>query len=111
MWLAPVQITVLPITDRINDYAEEVAKELTQAGFRVERNLKSDKIGSKIREAQLQKIPFMIVLGDVEKESGEITVREKAQGDIGSMKMADFIKIADKLKSTRAVSYEQAATE
>ncbi len=110
-WLAPVQITVLPITDRINDYAEEVAKELTQAGFRVERNLKSDKIGSKIREAQLQKIPFMIVLGDVEKESGEITVRERSQGDIGTMKLADFIKIAEKLKSTRAASYEKAESE
>ena len=110
-WLAPVQITVLPITDRINDYAEEVAKELRNAGFRVESNLKSDKIGSKIREAQLQKIPFMLVLGDVEKENGEIAVREKVQGDIGTMKLADFIKIADKLKSTRAVSFEKAADE
>ena len=110
-WLAPVQVTVLPITDRINDYAEEVAKELAQAGFRVERNLKSDKIGSKIREAQLQKIPFMIVLGDVEKESGEITVRERSQGDIGTMKLADFIKIAENLKSTRAASYEKAESE
>jgi threonyl-tRNA synthetase len=108
-WLAPVQITVLPITDRINDYAEEVAKELIEAGFRVESNLKSDKIGSKIREAQLQKIPFMLVLGDVEKENGEIAVREKVQGDIGTMKLADFIKIAEKLKSTRAVSFEKTA--
>lgn len=110
-WLAPVQITVLPITDRINDYAEKVAKELIKSGFRVETNLKSDKIGSKIREAQLQKIPFMIVLGDVEKESGEIAVREKSQGDIGTMKLADFIKIAEKLKSTRAVAYEKTADE
>ena len=108
-WLAPVQITVLPITDRINDYAEQVAKELTNTGFRVESNLKSDKIGSKIREAQLQKIPFMLVLGDVEKENDEIAVREKTQGDIGTMKLADFIKIAEKLKSTRAVSFEKTA--
>ena len=64
LWLAPVQVAVLPITDRINDYAEKVAAELREAGFRVESNTKSDKIGAKIRDAQLQKIPYMLVLGD-----------------------------------------------
>ncbi|MDH3529547.1 MAG: threonine--tRNA ligase, partial [Acidobacteriota bacterium] len=66
-WLSPVQIAVLPITDRINDYAEDVALRLKKAGFRVEANTKSDKIGAKIRDAQMQKIPFMLVLGDREK--------------------------------------------
>ena len=59
-WLAPVQVAVLPITDRINDYADTVAGELRDAGFRVEANLKSDKIGAKIRDAQLQKVPYML---------------------------------------------------
>src|SRR5689334_437167 len=68
LWLAPVQVAVLPITDRINEYAESITAELRDAGFRVEVNLKSDKIGAKIRDAQLQKVPFMLVLGDKELE-------------------------------------------
>ncbi len=103
-WLAPVQIVVLPITDRINDYAESVVKELKQAGFRVEINLKSDKIGAKIRDAQLQKIPFMIVLGDKELEENKIAVREKVKGDLGAMTLDEFIEIARKLKETRAIA-------
>jgi threonyl-tRNA synthetase len=103
-WLAPVQITVLPITDRINDYAEEVANELKRAGFRVEFNSKSDKIGAKIRDAQLQKIPFMLVLGDKEKEEGKIAVREKAAGDLGAMTLAEFKEMAQRLKETRALA-------
>ncbi|HEX8566007.1 MAG TPA: threonine--tRNA ligase [Pyrinomonadaceae bacterium] len=104
LWLAPVQITVLPITDRINDYAEEIANELKQAGFRVELNLKSDKIGAKIRDAQLQKIPFMLVLGDKEKEEKVIAVREKAKGDLGAMTLAEFKEMAQRLKETRALA-------
>src|SRR6476660_1368841 len=90
VWLAPVQVSVLPITDRINEYAQTVAAELRGAGFRVEANLKSDKIGAKIRYAQLQKIPYMIVLGDKELEEQKIAVRERKQGDIGAMSLAEF---------------------
>ena len=79
-WLAPVQVAVLPITDRINEYAEKVAKELKNAGFRVETNLKTDKIGAKIRDAQMQKVPFMLVLGDKELEEEKIAVRERKTG-------------------------------
>ncbi|HEX9927646.1 MAG TPA: threonine--tRNA ligase [Pyrinomonadaceae bacterium] len=104
LWLAPVQITVLPITDRINDYAEEIASELKQAGFRVELNLKSDKIGAKIRDAQLQKIPFMLVLGDKEKEERIVAVREKAKGDLGAMTLAEFKEMAQRLKESRALA-------
>jgi threonyl-tRNA synthetase len=103
-WLAPVQITVLPITDRINEYAESVAKELRRAGFRVETNLKSDKIGAKIRGAQIQKVPFMVVLGDKELEENKITVREKTQGDLGVMSLEEFIETAQRLKETRALT-------
>jgi threonyl-tRNA synthetase len=103
-WLAPVQITVLPITDRINEYAESVAKELKRAGFRVETNLKSDKIGAKIRHAQIQKVPFMVVLGDKELEENQIAVREKTQGDLGVMSLEDFIGRAQRLKESRALT-------
>jgi threonyl-tRNA synthetase len=103
-WLAPIQITVLPITDRINDYAESIAKELKREGFRVESNLKSVKIGAKIRDAQLQKVPFMVVLGDKELEENKITVRERKQGDIGAMSLEEFLDMAKRLKETRAIS-------
>ncbi|HEX8736592.1 MAG TPA: threonine--tRNA ligase [Pyrinomonadaceae bacterium] len=105
-WLAPVQITVLPITDRINDYAETIGNELKESGFRVEINLKSDKIGAKIRDAQLQKVPFMLVLGDKEKEEQKIAVRERKTGDIGSMTLDEFKEIAEKLKENRAISFQ-----
>jgi threonyl-tRNA synthetase len=103
-WLAPVQIAVLPITNRINDYAEKIAEELKEAGFRVETNLKSDKIGAKIREAQLQKVPFMLILGDKELEEQKVAVRERKKGDIGQMTLDEFKEIASLLKQTRAVS-------
>ncbi len=103
-WLAPVQISVLPITDRINKYAEKIGKELKDAGFRVEVNTKSDKIGAKIREAQLQKVPFMIVLGDKELEENKVAVREKVKGDIGQMTLEEFKEMARRLKETRALT-------
>ena len=103
-WLAPVQIAVLPITDRINEYAEKIGKELKDAGFRVEVNSKSDKIGAKIREAQLQKVPFMLILGDKELEENKIAVREKVKGDIGQMTLEEFVKMAKRLKETRAIT-------
>ncbi len=102
-WLAPVQITVLPITDRINDYAEKIAKELKESGFRVEANTKSDKIGAKIRDAQMQKIPFMLVLGDKELEENKVAVRERKAGDIGAMTLDEFKEMARKLNETRAL--------
>ncbi len=103
MWLAPVQVAVLPITDRINDYAEQVAKELRAAGFRVETNLRSEKVGAKIRDAQMQKVPFMLVLGDRELEQNQVAVRERSQGDIGVMSLTEFREMARKLVAERAL--------
>ncbi len=103
-WLAPVQVVVLPITDRINEYAQKIGNELKNSGFRVEINLKSDKIGAKIRDAQLQKVPFMLVLGDKELEENKIAVREKVKGDIGQMTLEEFKVMAQKLKETRALT-------
>src|SRR6266436_3219129 len=85
LWLAPVQVAVLPITDRVNEYAEKVAQDLRSAGLRVEVNVHSEKIGAKIRDAQMQKVPFMLVLGDREMEQEKVAVRERTKGDIGVM--------------------------
>jgi threonyl-tRNA synthetase len=104
LWLAPVQVMVLPITDRVNEYAEEVARELRDAGIRVESNLRSEKIGAKIRDAQLQKVPFMLVLGDREMEQKQVAVRERAKGDIGAMSLAEFKEMARSLIETRALT-------
>ena len=104
MWLAPVQVAVLPITDRVNDYAGNVTQRLRDAGLRVESNVRSDKIGAKIRDAQLQKIPFMLVLGDRELEDGKVAVRERAKGDIGAMSLDEFKEMATRLVTTRALT-------
>jgi threonyl-tRNA synthetase len=104
MWLAPVQVSVLPITDRVNEYAEKVAAELRSAGLRTESNLKSEKIGAKIRDAQMQKVPFMLVLGDREMEQGNVAVRERLQGDIGVMSISNFVEMARKLVELRALT-------
>jgi len=93
LWLAPVQVIVMPITDRTRDYAQSVAKELRELGFRVETDFRSEKIGFKIREAQLQKIPYMLVLGDKEAESSLVTVRKRTEGDIGAMGLKEVIAL------------------
>ena len=104
MWLAPVQVAILPITDRVNDYAEELERELRDSGFRVEANLRSEKIGAKIRDAQLQKVPFMLVVGDREKEQRAVAVRERTKGDIGAMPVEEFKQMARRLVETRALT-------
>ncbi len=103
MWLAPVQVAVLPITDRINDYADQVSQELRNRGLRVETNLRSEKIGAKIRDAQMQKVPFMLVLGDREMEQRTVAVRERAKGDLGVMSLDEFAEMARRLVDTRAI--------
>jgi threonyl-tRNA synthetase len=102
-WLAPVQIAVLPITDRINEYVESVARQLRAEGFRVETNTRSDKIGAKIRDAQLQKVPFMLICGDKELAENKVAVRERKQGDIGALALDEFLNMARKLRDTRAL--------
>ena len=89
-WLAPVQAKVMPITDRAADYAKGVAAELEKQGFRVETDLRNEKIGYKIREAQMQKIPYMLIVGDKEAEAGTVSVRTRGGVDLGAMALADF---------------------
>ena len=90
-WLAPVQVKVMPISDNQLDYAKKVAEDLHAAGFRVELDDRQEKIGYKIREAQLQKIPYMIILGDKEVEANAVGVRSRKAGDIGQMGIDEFI--------------------
>jgi threonyl-tRNA synthetase len=103
LWLAPVQVVVLTIADRVHPYAEGVTRTLREAGLRVELNARGDKIGAKIRDAQLQKIPFMLVLGDREAEDGTVAVRERARGTIGVVPLKEFEGMALGLVRSRAV--------
>ncbi|MFL6374215.1 MAG: threonine--tRNA ligase [Pyrinomonadaceae bacterium] len=103
LWLAPVQVAVLPITDRINEYAETIAAQLKAAGFRVESNTRSDKIGAKIRDAQLQKVPYMLILGDKELEENKVAVRDRKLGDIGAMPLNEFLDKITAQRATRSI--------
>ena len=90
LWLAPVQAAVLPISDRHLDYAEEVARRLDAAGVRARVDERSESIGKKIREAELRKVPYMLVVGDSERDAGEVAVRRRREGDLGAMAVAEF---------------------
>ena len=94
LWLAPVQVKVLPITDRAAAYADQVAEALDKAGLRVETDHRNEKIGYKIREAQMQKIPYMLVVGDKEAEAGTVAVRTRAGVDQGAMPLERFLDTA-----------------
>ncbi len=90
-WIAPVQVQVMNITDSQADYVEEIAKVLKENNIRVECDIRNEKIGYKIREAQMQKVPYMIILGDKEMKAKNISVRSRKEGDIGTMALEDFI--------------------
>lgn len=93
LWLAPIQIKVLPISDKFTAYAEEVESRLKAAGYRCETDERAEKIGYKIREAQLSQIPYMIVVGEKEAESGTISVRKRDRGDLGSFAVQEFLDL------------------
>ena len=92
LWLAPVQVQVLPIADRHHDYAREVAQRLSDAGFRVEVNADNEKSGAKIAIAETQKIPYMAVVGDKEVESGGVSLRARGRRDLGAIALDDLLK-------------------
>ena len=91
MWMAPEQVRVLPITDRCGDYAREVLAKLKAAGLRAEIDERNEKIGYKIREAQMQKLPYMLLIGDKEVEEGKVSVRERTRGDLGARTIEAFL--------------------
>ncbi len=111
-WLAPVQVKVLPISEKYMDYAENVKKKLDEAGIRVELDTRSEKIGYKIREAQQEKIPYMLVVGQKEEEDGTVAVRSRAAGDEGTKSLDAFIadiqkEIEAKVNRVKEVSEEK----
>ena len=111
-WLAPVQVKVLPISEKYMDYAENVKKKLDEAGIRVELDTRSEKIGSKIREAQQAQIPYMLVVGQKEEEDGTVAVRSRAAGDEGTKSLDAFIadiqkEIEAKVNRVKEVSEEK----
>ncbi|EEG76453.1 threonine--tRNA ligase [Dethiobacter alkaliphilus] len=91
VWLAPQQVVVLPITDKHHQYAQTLVERFREAGVRAEADVRNEKIGYKIREAQVQKVPYMLVVGDKEMEAGQVSVRERAAGDVGSMEVDAFL--------------------
>ncbi len=100
LWLAPVQVEVMPLTDKQRDYAVKVTENLRREGIRVELDDRQEKIGYKIREAQLNKIPYMLILGDKEVQSNQVGVRARGEGDIGAMDEKDFIqKVQEEIKN------------
>lgn len=109
-WLAPVQVKVLPISDKHMEYGRKVLDELNAAGIRAELDMRAEKIGYKIREAQMQKVPYMLVVGAKEEEEGKVSVRSRFAGDEGSQEIAGFIaqvqkevadRVAREMKSTQ----------
>lgn len=92
-WLAPVQAIVLPIADRHHEYAEQVAANLRTSGFRVEVDTRNEKVGKKVAEAETQKVPYMLVVGDRDAAAGNVSVRKRGQQDLGAMPQADFLAL------------------
>jgi threonyl-tRNA synthetase len=104
VWLAPVQAIVLPITDRQVEYARAVRKQLEEAGIRATVDDRSEKVNFKIREAQLQKIPYMLVVGDREQQNQQVAVRNRKHGDLGAKPLPEFVTEIQALIASKAVS-------
>lgn len=103
VWLSPVQVGVIPVSDKVLDYAKEIEKKLKDEGLRVELNDKNEKLGAKIRDAQLQKIPYMIIIGQKEQEIGKISLRLRDERDLGQMGVEEFTKSANNRILTKSL--------
>src|SRR3989338_6543802 len=102
VWLSPVQAIILPISDKQNERAEKILNQLKEARIRAEINSDNETLGKKIRSAELQKIPYLLVVGDKEIEAGTIAIRQRGKGDLGQMKIEEFIKkIMEEIKSKK----------
>ncbi len=101
-WMAPEQVRFLPVTERAVDYCKALAKNLEMEGYRVTVDARNEKIGKKIREGQMEKIPYMLVVGDRDMENGTVSPRHRAEGDLGAMDFADFAKILKEVVDTKA---------
>ena len=92
VWIAPVQVVIIPVSEKHYEYAKEVEQKLNDLDIRVESDLRSEKVGYKIREAQLKKVPYMLIVGDKEVEDSSVSLRDRKDGDIGTMKLEAFIE-------------------
>ena len=101
-WMAPEQVRFLPVTDRASDYCAEQACKLSDLGFRVEVDYRNEKIGKKIREAQMEKVPYMVVVGDRDIENNTVSPRHRAEGDLGAMSMEDFTALLRDVVDSKA---------
>jgi threonyl-tRNA synthetase len=106
LWLAPVQVRVLPITDELNEYGGELLAALKAKNVRAELDSRSEKIGHKIREAELQKIPYMLIIGSKEKENRTVSVRLHGRGDMGTFETDRLIAILKREIETKAIESE-----
>ena len=103
VWLAPVQARVLPISEKVADYAEALGQRLRAAGLRAEVDLSAEKIGAKIRDAELQKIPYMLIVGAKEAEAESVSLRIHHHGDLGTIPVDEFVARAQQKIRTRAL--------
>jgi threonyl-tRNA synthetase len=101
LWLAPVQAVVVPVSDRHNEYAESVAAQLRGAGFRTEVDERRERMQAKLRDAQAQQVPYMLVVGDRDQQAGTVSVRERRQGDLGPQPVSDFIASLEERRTAR----------
>ena len=101
-WMAPEQVRILTITSRVDDYAYDLKKKLSAMGFRAEVDDRNEKIGKKIREGQLEKVPYMLVIGDKEAEAGQVAVRHRADGDLGVMSAEEFTAVLKEVVDSKA---------
>ena len=102
-WLSPVQVKVLPVTDRAAEYAKDIAAKLDARGFRVEVDSRNEKIGKKIREATLEKIPYMLVVGDRDMENQTVSVRHRSGEDLGAMSLDEFAAMLKEVVDTKSM--------
>ena len=104
LWLVPTQVKILPISEKQNDYCEELLEKVQKAGIRVAYDSRNEKIGYKIREAQMEKIPYMLVVGDKEKEENKVTVRSRSKADLGTISIDEFIeKVLGEIKDKKSI--------
>ena len=96
VWLAPEQVKVLPVTDRAAEYATQLVKEMTALGLRASADLRKEKIGRKILDAELEKVPYKLIVGDKEVEDGTVSVRRRGEGDVGAMEKQAFFDLVRK---------------
>jgi threonyl-tRNA synthetase len=101
VWLSPEQVKVLPVTDRAAEYAERLVSEMAAIGIRASADLRKEKIGRKILDAELEKVPYKLIVGDKEVENGTVSVRRRGEGDIGAMAKEDFFALVKEENDTK----------